>query len=292
MKFALSHARALLLGVALIVVTNAVVLAGVAYNRSGEPESSLQLTERELRIRRWSWPSNDNSSIDLYLNWRIAEIKRGDDEYRDDEYEGGMWYHGLAWLKPEQLRELGFEVDGDLESKQVMERIRRQPSRRAWIVLELDGPAYQASLERARQKLERATTLASANPGDREFQGRLNSARDSMNREENTATRLFVVDAGPDEDALRTRYPDRKRYVILSGRLMTTIEGPEGRKRLVAQLARIDVDVIRVPHAYRSLVESYVQAGDGYADRKPRFTANVSFGRRFEPWIVDLSLLE
>ena len=46
MNFRWSRARVLLVAVALIVVTNAVVLAGVAYNRSGEPEAVIRLTER------------------------------------------------------------------------------------------------------------------------------------------------------------------------------------------------------------------------------------------------------
>lgn len=236
MKFVLSHARALVAGVALIVVTNAVVLAGVAYNRSGEPESVLRLTERELRIYNWNWPANENSSIDVHLNWRVAQI-----ESRDDEVYG-VWRGGLSWLKPAQLRELGFDVEVDIESKEGAEHIRRQPSRRAWVVLEHDGPAYQAAVERARQKLERATALASANAGDPEFQQRLNAARGALASEERKETRLFVVDVGRDEDALRARYPDRQRYAIVNGRLSVAIEGPDGRRRLVGQVAEIDVD--------------------------------------------------
>ena len=38
----------LIAGLGLILGVNAIVLGGVAYNRSGEPESLLQLSEREL----------------------------------------------------------------------------------------------------------------------------------------------------------------------------------------------------------------------------------------------------
>lgn len=289
MKFALSHARALLVGVALIVVTNAVVLAGVAYNRSGEPESTLRLTERELSIRGWSWPANENSSIDLYLDWRVARGESQDPDYGDSY---GGWYGGLSWLEPAQLRELGFDVEGDLQSDQEAERLTRQPSRRAWVVLEYDGPAYQAVVARARQKLERATALASANAGDDEFQQRLKSAREEVQREENLQTRLFVVDVGRDEDALRARYPDRQRYAIVNGRLSALIEGPIQRRRLTARLDEMDVNAIRVPHEYRPIVEPFVQAPYNSADREPRFAATVNFGKRFEPWIVALALLE
>ena len=286
MKFVLSQARALLVGIALIVVTNAVVLAGVAYNRSGEPESVLRLNERELRIYYWNWPANENSSIDVHLNWRVARVES------DDDVIYGGWQGALSWLEPVQLRELGFDVEGDIESEEGAEHVRRQPSRRAWVVLEHDGPAYQASLERARQKFERATALASANAGDKEFQERLNLVRAAMEREERSETRLFVIDVGRDEDALRAQYPDRQRHAIVNGRLSLMIEGNPGRRRVTAQVDELDVAAIRVPHMYREVVEPFVQPNAYPDDHEPRFAATVNFGRRFEPWIVDLSLLK
>ena len=286
MKFALSHTRALLLGVALIVVTNAVVLAGVAYNRSGEPESTLQLTERELNLHNWSWPENENSSIDLNLSWRVAH------DESDEFAEYRSWYRGLSWLEPAELQELGFDVEADLETKEGAERVRRQPSRRAWVVLEYDGPAYQASLAHARKRLERAEALAQTNAGQREFETRLIAARNALQSEETFATRLFIVDVGRDEEALRKQYPDRQRYAIANGRLSAMIEGEVGQKRLAVQVAEVDVNAIRVPHAYRSLVEPYAQSREYGVNRAPRFAATVNFGRRFEPWIVDLALLK
>lgn len=284
MKFAWSPARALLLGVALIVVANAVVLAGVAYNRSGEPESVLRLTERELDIQHWEWPANENSSIDLHLRWRVAQV-----ESYDGEYSG--YDHGMSWLEPPELRELGFDIDGDLESEEVVERIRRQPSRRAWVVLEFDGPAYRTSVERARQRLERATTLASVNAGDEEFEQRLQVARADLEREETSGARLFVVDVGRDEATLRARYPDRQRYTLLKGRLDVAVMGVSGQKYLLPLVVDLDVGAIRVPHTYRELVEPFVRNRQPYCC-EPRYAATVNFGRRFEPWIATLELLK
>jgi hypothetical protein len=44
----------LLAGGALILLVNAVALTGVYLNRSGEPESRLRLSERELGLP-WDW---------------------------------------------------------------------------------------------------------------------------------------------------------------------------------------------------------------------------------------------
>jgi hypothetical protein len=281
-KLAFSQARALLLGVALIVVTNAVVLAGVAYNRSGDPEAVLKLTERELRIRSWTWPENENSSIDLHLSWRVAS--------RETDEDGYDWYRGLHWLQPAQLRELGFDVVDDVESEEGQERVRRQPSRRAWLVLEFDGPAYQTELTLARQRAERAATLAQVNAGDSEFQDRLNAARSEVTREERSETRLFAVDAGRDAAALRKRYPDRQRYAIVNGHLDVAVDGPPRQRRMIAHITEIDVGAIRVPHTYRAIIEPLISTY--YPSREPRFTATVDFGQRFEPWIVELVSLQ
>ena len=66
-----SRAHTLIAGAALIVLTNAIALVGVAYNRSGEPDSTLTLTRRELQMSyRW-WRDRENSGIALRLLWRM-----------------------------------------------------------------------------------------------------------------------------------------------------------------------------------------------------------------------------
>src|SRR5690606_12668009 len=56
----------LLAGLALIALTNCWILASVAYNRSGEPEAVLLLSERELLPSR-HWRQQENSGVALAL---------------------------------------------------------------------------------------------------------------------------------------------------------------------------------------------------------------------------------
>ena len=44
------NTKILIAGLAIIIATNVVALAGVAYNRSGNPEAQIELTERELAM--------------------------------------------------------------------------------------------------------------------------------------------------------------------------------------------------------------------------------------------------
>jgi hypothetical protein len=271
MKLPWSSTRAFTVAATLVVVSNAVALGGVAYNRSGEPDSMLQLTERELPIQYWTWPDNENSAIHLELHWRLAF----------DDYEGLL---GIRWLTPEQLRQLGFDVPAAGANPDEVQRALRQPAREVFLALEYDGPAYRTMLEYAHEKVRKAEA-ALATSGSENNVANLRGAKAQVEAEQYRSSRLFVVAADLDPDALRKRYPDRKHYAIVRGRIGLRMAGVDG---LAPQIDGIDTDTIRVPHAYRALIEPYAR-DRSFTDREPRYAATVHFGRRQEPWIVQLS---
>ncbi len=45
-----SNTKILIAGLGIIIATNVIALAGVAYNRPGQPEATIELTERELAM--------------------------------------------------------------------------------------------------------------------------------------------------------------------------------------------------------------------------------------------------
>jgi len=277
MKLPWSQSRAVFAAAALVLVSNAIALGGVAYNRGGEPESVLQLTERELPIDRWTWPDNENSAIHVRLSWREpGSTYYG--PYRDDDAE---------WLTPQQLRELGFDTPPAGSDPDQMERYDLQAPRKVFFALEYDGPAYRAAVEQSRAELRTAQAEAAAALLNKELSDRVESAKLALDSEETVASRLFVVAADLDARKLRQRYPDRKHYAIVRGELGVYSRGA----KLTAQVRGISTAEIRVPHAYRSDVEPYLADPAYAADHKPRYTATVHFGRRLEPWIVKLSAL-
>ncbi len=285
MKFRGSNKAALLVGLAVIAVTNAIALSGVAYNRSGEPESTLALTERELRIMDWSWPDNDNSSIDLRLDVRTRHL-----------YSNGMEYEQWRgdWLSDEQLRALGFDTALAVDTDEALARRRRDPSKAVFLALEYDGPAYQEALTQRHRAVKRARDLVARSGGDEQFELQLASALETLQNEEESASRLFVVDASLDPQVLRDRYPDRTRYAIVRGRVGTHILGEPGQRRIAAAPPEVTIEIIRVPYPYRALAESLVSE-QGYSyysrGRPPRFSASLNFGRRLEPWIAQMQSL-
>lgn len=275
MKFTWSNTRALAAAAALVVISNAIALAGVAYNRHGEPESVLELTEREVPLQLWSWPDNENSAVHLQLRWRLPGAYD----------EPGYWGREIQWLTAEQLRELGFDTPPAGTTPEQVLRYARQSTRDVFFALEYAGPAYLAEVERSRASLRKAEAELATAVSNETLAERVNVAKKQLESEEQRSSRLFVVAADLDAGALRKRYPDRKQYAIVRGRL----DLRPSDSKVMAQIDGLETDQIRVPYAYRKVVEPYAADRTYFGERPPRYTATVHFGRRLEPWIVQLA---
>ena len=166
----------------------------------------LTLTQRELRAPYKWWRDCDNSGLSLALLWRVQAEESADDV--DTGYHSG--YGGTAkWLTKAKLSELGFDVSHSEESERERRRYERQLPREVLIVLELDGSAYREARERAERHADREEALRAANPDKKKFERRSKEARDRLECEQRQYSRLFVVDAGLDASALRSKYLDR-----------------------------------------------------------------------------------
>ena len=274
-------------GAVLILLANAVALTGVYLNRSGEAESRLKLSQRELAMP-WSWGmAKENSGLALGLNWRVNDADVG--EY----YGGGFGSSGGTpeWLDAAHMAALGFDTVVVPEDSRGRHGIERQLPREVLLVLELDGPAWQQALERARQNAARNEAALVANAGSKEFAEKAKRAQDQFKREETANSRLFAIDAGLDRAALRARYSDRSRYLILKGTLRPRLVTHEKKTRLTGYLSALAVTQINVPHALRPILEPVLRKQRSTADDPARhFEATIAVGQRLEPWIESVSL--
>ncbi|MDF5794687.1 DUF4824 family protein [Pseudomonas aeruginosa] len=112
--------NALIAGSLLLLAANLAALGGVAWNRSGEAESKLVLSQRELQ-RNWSYGfwSEENSGVELRLELRSPSSEPPSD---------------LAPpLPPEQMRALGFSIPDALDEESVR-RYRRQQEKQVLLV--------------------------------------------------------------------------------------------------------------------------------------------------------------
>jgi hypothetical protein len=206
-----TNRRVLLAGLAIIALTNAVVLGGAAYNRGGEADATLRLSERELRPARLP-AAGENSGLALRLNWRV----QGGRQPGVVPYE----FPGLdtpKWLDREKMASLGFDVSIPETDADARRAFARELPRDVLLVLELEGPAYEEAVRAAK-------------------------AQD---------TRLFVVDAGLDGAALRAKYPDRSRYAIVRGQVAPASARNRHAADHAGYVSHLSVAAINVPLGFR-----------------------------------------
>jgi hypothetical protein len=269
-----SRRHALIAGLALIAITNSVALGGVAYNRSGEADSTLTLGERELQPAFPSMGGKENSGLTLELEWRVLQ---------DVTPRSGVFYFGghrggtPAWLDAQKMASLGFDTTLSAEglSDSRDSPYRRQLPRDVLIVLELDGPTHAQALER--------TLQAARDVESRNERGEGKKAVAAMLDNEARSSRLFAVDAGLDHAALRTKFPDRTRYAIVHGRVRPSwFQGSKA-----GLIESLDAASINVPLEMRGALEGVVSRSYGLPAREAkRFEARLAFGRRLEPWLL------
>lgn len=268
-------------GAALILAVNVIALAGVGYNRSGEPESTLLLTERELRRPHQDWGfDHENSGLALKLQWRVL----ADGTHKNDSLYVFMdRYSDPVWLTPGKLAELGVDVSVPPDTERARRRYEKLPAKEVFIVLELNGNTYRAVLERARTNAREAA--GAPKPSDRDMVSRAQAAAKRLEHEEHAATRLFAADAGTDMHALRAKYPDRSLYAIVHGRIQPRLTGEGKDARVRGYIEALSIDEINVPLEFRPVFEGLAPSYD-YSTPSRRFEARVNYGRRLEPWLA------
>jgi hypothetical protein len=145
------------------------------------------------------------------------------------------------------------------------------------LVLEMNGPAYQRELSRA--------CRPRAGIRDRD-------AARSCASEKKETSRLFIVDAGLDRNALRRKYPQANVYAIVRGEIeaatIATVSST-AESRVVGYVRGPVIEEIQVPRSMRDALGDSNALERNRAERPERpFTATIAFGRRLEPWIVRL----
>ena len=272
-----------LVSAALLLVANAVVLSQVIYNRTGEPEAVLSLTERELTIpyRRHS----DSSGLSLKLQWRIDRFTEAGNRNR---------WHSPDWLNAEKLKQLGFDLHAVEESAKHRKRLRNTLERQVLVVLEYDGTAHTRAIEHLEGALKAAQTEAAGQPHDPQRDRKLQEARKKLVHERVSASRLFAVDAGRNLDRLREQYPDRGRYLILQGTVDIYAHFSKSQSEPRGYISRLLNNRLNVALEQRQILEDAVAGGRNRLARghKPRYAVKLACGRRLEPWIRGISRLD
>lgn len=278
--------RTLIAGLALILVTNAVALIGVYYNRSGEPDALMVLTERELVLpyRYGFW--EENSGIVFDIRWRIGQAAH----YGLTHY---VPWGEVSWLDEAKLNELGYTFTEPLTSQDARRRYNKMLPREAYLVLEYDGDEHKKAIEERKDWLAKQEALLVNNPDKKEFKTRVKSAQDQLQAEEHFNSRLFVIDTGTDKQVLRAHYPDRSKYLIMTGQVDIQVDKKDDEYLLRGYIRGLNNVSVNVPLKHHPILKPFMDPKshrERYQD--PRYRVELAFGQRLEPWVRDVAVLK
>lgn len=271
--------------VLLLTLTNIVVLAGVAYNRSGEPLLSLELTERELPIIQSFNSKDENSGTTLSLKWQIH------DPDEDPQYLSTT-YGSSDWLDHEKLTELGFDMK---KFKSEKDKYRHRTSHLATeviLVLEYQGDSYDKALALAEMKANKLRQRFAKDPDDKDLLNALSNYERTLTRLKVSRTRLYVVDAGLDKSALMQKYAEQNNILLVRGEI-----GLHWLDNVVSgHIRQLYIQQVHVPLPLSEQLITWTN-GETYTSYKnssiaPHYKVRLNIGKRLEPWIESVTQME
>jgi hypothetical protein len=255
------------LAIGLVLLANALLLGGVAWNRAGEAEAVLALTERELALPYGRWGHRESTGVAL-------SIRRADGE--------------AEWLDRDKLAALGFEPDRFLRG---LDAGRRSVERRVFVVLEFDGPAFSELLTEQVDRVRRLQDEVAAGEADRR---RLEAAESELERLRTSASRLVLVDAGTAAAPLRRKYPDESRHAVMRALVRMYAHAVPGQDLEPVVRGRVGALLpgdVHVPRRHHAALRRATGGGRGEYDAPPRYRVVLKFGRRLEPWVAGIEAM-
>ena len=172
-----------------------------------------------------------------------------------------------SWFDAAKLASIGFDTSLPVTRENAA---RYGPERSVYAALENDGEAWRRYMDGLTSQQEK--DAASRRP------------------------RLVLVDVGTDASALRARYPDRRRTVIVPATAgLVLVQPRSGSKPFLKGRINVVYPVeLNVPKELRSVLEPIRPRAASMADRQsgqiypvgePRYRVTVKWGRSLEPWI-------
>lgn len=285
-------------GAALVLAASAFVVGAARWNRAGEPEARLAMTERELALPQY----RDKEDTSLFL-----EIALGDRP--PAAVERTAWLTGRrpervppGWLDAGALRGLGFDLAAletaarDLSPDGAREARATRP---ALVVLEYEGEAWRSWIAGREAEVAALRAAAESGSGDR---ARLAEAEALLAIDRTARSRLMPVDVGLDAKALRSRHPDRARCAVVPGFVTARVAIVDGALTIEGTIDRLAVGIVTVPHALRPRLLPFAATvseaewnrrlrDDAAASRTPepvppRYAAELAYGRALDPWLA------
>jgi hypothetical protein len=206
-------------------------------------------------------------------------------------------YYGSPWFDRAKLEQLGYDCRVPIDDPEAAQFYAHATSRKAYAVLEYEGPAWKAVLADKEQEVARMPDLVHRK--ERTLK-ELEEAKKDLQRLRTSGSRLVLVDVGRDADRLRENYPDAHRYLIAPAivalmhfRAWTEKDGKFHPAYLNGRVQKLMVEEIHVPLEYRPLLNRLLEDDQRRSreSQEPRYRVSLRYGQRLEPWLEEVQPL-
>ena len=254
-----------------VLVANAFALLHASRNRSSPVETEIVLTDRELH----HYQDPDDSGVSLQLTW----VDPNGPSYR---YSAASRVGPPeAWLNRAKLMELGFDCSVDPSDKDAYSFYSKQSPRTAFVALEYNGAAWRSWLDWEERNMQ-ANQAAIGRPLPNDYPSTASS-------------QLVLIDAALTPAALRVRYAERDRVVIVPAVIRVSVFGPNGPDKR-SYLSGFVQEIPSTIHVQRPFSDRFREAGhvwfrDGKSE-EPLYRVRLRYGALLEPWVVGVELLK
>lgn len=278
-----------IIAAALLVLVNVIVLAGAAYNRSGDPIASVQLTERELSPPYYrAYNKKENSGLALRLNWKVAPDFSEKNSYNRYSLSN---YTQPNWLTENKLKELGIDIEkAKANKKSSRYRYKSIDSEDVIVVLEYDGESFKKILNNAENDIKQHRTGVKKSPHNKELIRQLKQYEESLAVLKISGSRLIAIDAGLELKALKEKYNDSSKYLMLRGEVRPRWSNNE----LKGRIKQLFISQVHVPLPYSKEINKITKhetTSNRYTrtNEKPRYQVELNVGKRLEFWVGGVS---
>jgi len=241
-----------ILGLAVLLISNATLLTRVGANSSGGPVQTIELTEGELPMMP---RGPEDSSVSLRIAWRPIDSRPASSQAGRER--------GITFDE-EKLLSMGFRL-GKPDEKDPQFRV---PQRRLlYVALEVSPEAPHLP-------------SAAAGPGQTDARPQASPAAAGFR------SRLKAVDAGSSFEQLRARYPDGKRHFVVRGVIDAfAVNDPSkgAAPHWEGYVAMILPSEVQVPLPFSKNLA-------GEQGKEPRYSVTLHYGRNTEPWVGSIQV--
>lgn len=260
--------RLLIVAGILVVAVNAFVLLGVTYNRFWSELDTLVLQERELLLPHRT--SRAESVVQLSLRWQGNLVDTNN--YYSFSHEIKLPQASYALT--------GFSAVTCKDDKPM---INDREEKAGWVLLELNGPAYQKLVQRYKAKIASQEQLL-ANSESEENTKKLAVAQKNYQWILHSGSRLIAVDASVDKTLLQQAAKNIESPTLV---LPVSIRPTHTCSEATVRVRPSNITPLYVPASERAVIRG-LSPMHKYNDnvQAPRFWAEVKVAGNGNRWIA------